>query len=122
MRRSFSFMNYIPERGDAVWLDLNPQAGREQAGRRPVLVISPKSYNGRVGLALVCPIANKTKGYPFEVRIPDGLKVTGFVLSDHVKSSDWKVRNVEFICKLPNGPVLDVTSKLGTLFEHGHKS
>src|SRR5256712_14029729 len=80
---------YIPERGDAVWITLDPQAGHEQAGRRPALVLSPSAYNGRVGLALFCPITNQVKGYPFEVLIPPGSPVTGVVGSDQVKSLDW---------------------------------
>ena len=66
--------NYVPRRGDAVWVDFNPQAGHEQAGRRPAVVLSPESYNGTVGLAILCPITNKVKGYPFEVAIPPGLE------------------------------------------------
>jgi mRNA interferase MazF len=76
---------YVPDRGDAVWITLSPRAGHEQAGRRPALVLSPAQYNGRVGLAIVCPITSQSKGYPFEVPIPTGLAVTGVVLSDHVR-------------------------------------
>jgi mRNA interferase MazF len=65
--------DYIPQCGDAVWITLNPQAGHEQAGRRPAVVISPQDYNGKVGLAIFCPITNQIKGYPFEVRIPTRL-------------------------------------------------
>ncbi len=115
-------MAYVPRYGDAVWLDLNPQAGREQAGRRPVLVLSPDNYNSRVGLALVCPITNRAKGYPFEVQIPDGLDVNGVILSDHVKSSDWETRNAEFICKLPDATVSDVTTKLTVLLQTHQRS
>ena len=77
--------NYIPDRGDVVWIDMHPQAGHEQAGRRPAIVLSPSSYNAKVGLALFCPVTNQIKGYPFEVIIPSGLKVTGAILSDQVK-------------------------------------
>src|SRR3954451_4617506 len=80
--------SYVPERGDAVWITLDPQAGHEQAGRRPALVLSPSAYNGRVGLALFCPITSSSKGYPFEVRLPDGLPVAGVVGADQVKSLD----------------------------------
>lgn len=80
---------YIPERGDAVWITLDPQAGHEQAGRRPALVLSPSAYNGRVGLALLCPITSQVKGYPFEVPLPAGLGVAGVVGADQVKSLDW---------------------------------
>ncbi len=77
-----------PDRGDVVWITLNPQAGHEQAGRRPALVVSPLSYNGKVGLAVLCPITSQVKGYPFEVLIPPGLKVSGAVLADQVKNLD----------------------------------
>jgi mRNA interferase MazF len=76
---------FIPDQGDVVWLNFNPQAGYKQAGRRPALILSPAKYNGKVGLAISCPITNQEKGYPFEVKIPDGLAVTGVVLADHVK-------------------------------------
>lgn len=79
---------YIPQRGDIIWLDFNPQAGREQAGRRPAFVVSPAAYNRKVGLALVCPVTSRVKGYPFEVVLPAGLAVTGVILSDQLKSLD----------------------------------
>jgi mRNA interferase MazF len=106
---------YIPQRGDVVWITLNPQAGHEQAGRRPALVISPRTYNGKVGLAILCPITSQMKGYPFEVQIPAGLPVTGAVLSDQVKSLDWRARQVEKICGLPARFVAEVMQKLATL-------
>ena len=110
-------MDYIPKRGDAVWLNLDPQSGREQAGRRPVLIISPFAYNKKVGLALVCPITNQAKGYAFEVEIPRGLKVKGVILSDHIKNADWQTRNIKFICKIPENIVEDVVEKLDTLLK-----
>lgn len=106
---------YIPARGDIVWLQFNPQAGHEQAGKRPALVISPKSYNGKVGLALMCPITSKIKGYPFEVLLPDNLKVSGAVLADQIKSLDWEVRQAEFICTAPSEVVAEVIAKIQTL-------
>jgi len=106
---------YVPARGDAVWITLNPQAGHEQAGRRPALVLSPSAYNGRVGLAILCPITSQVKGYPFEAAIPLGLKLAGVVLADQVKNLDWRVRNAEFICKLPRKTTDEVLQKLGTL-------
>src|SRR5437868_4449248 len=106
---------YVPDRGDAVWISFNPQAGRKQAGRRPAVVLSPSRYNGRVGLAIVCPITNQAKGYPFEVAVPPGLAVTGVILADHVRSVDWQVRTAEFICALPQTTVDDVLAKLNTL-------
>ncbi len=108
-------MSYVPERGDVVWLQFNPQAGREQAGHRPAIVLSPTSYNSRVGLAIFCPITNQVKGYPFEVQIPAGLKAQGVILADQVKSLDWRVRGISFICKLPETCVEEVTQKLAPL-------
>ena len=86
--------SYVPDRGDLVWLEFTPHAGSEQRGRRPALVLSPKSYNGKVGLALFCPVTSKVKGYPFEVKLPDGYAVSGVVLSDQLKSLDWRSRKV----------------------------
>ncbi len=104
-----------PDRGDVVWITLSPQAGHEQAGRRPALVISPLSYNGKVGLAVLCAITSQVKGYPFEVLIPTGLKVSGAVLADQVKSLDWKARKAELLCRLPRPTMVEVLLKLGTL-------
>ena len=106
---------YVPDRGDAVWITLDPQAGHEQMGRRPALVLSPAAYNDRVGLALFCPITGQAKGYPFEVEVPPGLAVTGVVLADHVKSLDWKARKVAKICAVPEEIVAAVISRLNTL-------
>ena len=89
---------YIPARADIAWLNFDPQLGREQAGRRPALILSQQYYN-KAGLLICCPITSKIKQYPFEVLIPDGLKVHGAVLSDHVKSVDWRERDISFICK-----------------------
>lgn len=108
-------MVYVPERGDVVWLSLNPQLGREQAGRRPALVLSPASYNQKVDLAVICPITNQAKGYSFEVQLPQGLQVTGVILSDHIKNLDWRARNAEFICKAPDSIVEDVLDKIFAL-------
>ena len=111
-------MTYVPDSGDLVWITFNPQAGHEQAGRRPALVLSPKAYNGKVGLAILCPVTSQVKGYPFEVGIPDGLAVGGAILSDQVKSLDWKVRKAEFSCKLPPAAFKEVMRKLGTLLPY----
>jgi mRNA interferase MazF len=108
-------MAEIPDRGDIIWLSFTPQAGHEQAGRRPALVLSPAAYNDKVGLAILCPITSQIKNYPFEVLIPAGLKIGGAILSDQVKSLDWKIRQAEFICKLPASTVAEVLQKLGTL-------
>ncbi len=108
-------MTYVPDRGDAIWLEFNPQAGHEQAGRRPALVLSPQSYNEKVGLLICCPITNQIKGYPFEVQLPADIGVTGVVLSDQVKSLDWKARKAAFIAHAPDDVVKDVLVKLHTL-------
>jgi mRNA interferase MazF len=107
--------SFVPERGDVVWLDLNPQTGHEQAGRRPVLVLSPASYNAKVGLALFCPITRQVKGYPFEVLVPTGMSVKGAVLADQVKSLDWRTRRAELIGRLPVVFVHEVSAKVKTL-------
>ena len=98
-----------------MWIDFNPQAGHEQAGLRPAFIISPLTYNSKVGLALLCPITSKVKGYPFEVVIPTGFDVTGVVLADQVKSMDWRVRKANLICELPSDITKDVFKKLRTL-------
>ena len=110
-------MAYVPERGDAVWISFTPQAGHEQAGRRPAVVLSPKSYNQKVGLAIFCPITNQKKGYPFEVILPKEVGVTGVILSDQVKSLDWRVRKAEFIGSLPEEVLNEVLAKLGILLD-----
>jgi mRNA interferase MazF len=110
-------MAYVPDRGDIVWITFHPQAGHEQAGRRPAVVLSPKSYNGKVGLALCCRITSQVKGYPFEVTIPDGLPVSGVVLSDQVKSLDWKARNAEKACSLQRETMSKVLKRVMVLIE-----
>ena len=92
---------YLPERGDLVWLSFDPQAGHEQAGRRPAVILSPAMYNRSSGLAIVVPVTSQIKGYPFEVIIPSGLPVSGVILTDHLKSVDWEARRAERICSLP---------------------
>jgi mRNA interferase MazF len=106
---------YCPKRGDVVWISFSPQTGHEQAGHRPALVLSPSSYNRKVGLALLCPVTNQTKGYPFEVIVPLGLKASGVILSDQVKSLDWQARGASFLCSLPDAVVREVLMKIGAL-------
>ncbi len=103
---------YIPKRGDIVWLDFNPQTGHEQSGRRPALILSPFNYNKKTHLALVCPITTQIKSYPFEVLLPIDLSVKGAILSDQIKSLDWRERNATFICELPQNLLNDVTDKV----------
>jgi len=106
---------WTPERGDVVWISMNPQAGHEQSGRRPALVLSPSAYNAKVGLAVLCPVTSHVKGYPFEVVLPEGLPISGAVLSDQVKSLDWRAREADFACRLPAETTAEVLGKLGTL-------
>lgn len=106
---------YCPESGDVVWLDFDPQAGREQAGRRPALVLSPARYNRLTRLCVLCPITTQIKGYPFEVQVPDGHAVTGAVLSDQVKSLSWSERRAELLCRMPDGVMAEVRAKIAAL-------
>lgn len=109
--------SYVPQRGDIVWIDLHPQAGREQAGLRPCLVLSPSLYNEKTGLAIFCPITSKGKGYPFEVRLPPGLGTTGVVLADHIKSLDWRTRRARFKESTSKNLVSEVLDTALTLLE-----
>ncbi len=108
---------YVPERGDVIWLQFNPQAGSEQAGHRPALVISPRSYNRRVGLALVCPITSRVMGYPFEVELPEGLEASGAVLCDQIKCPDWRARRATRLDSVPDGVLQEVTARILVLVD-----
>ena len=110
--------SYIPRRGDLVWLNFSPQAlqaGQEQEGHRPALCVSPAKYNEKVGLAIFCPITSEVKDYPFEIKLPSELTLQGVILSDQVKSMDWRVRQAEFIESLPAKKLKEVREKLNTL-------
>jgi mRNA interferase MazF len=109
--------SYVPDRGDLVWLEFTPQAGSEQRGRRPALVLSPMTYNGKVGMALFFPVTSKIKGYPFEVQLPDGSAVSGVVLSDQLKSLDWRSRKVLFIERTSSDVMAMVTARVLPLLE-----
>ncbi|MDZ4859350.1 MAG: endoribonuclease MazF [Candidatus Hydrogenedentes bacterium] len=106
-----------PNRGDVVWLNFDPQSGHEQAGRRPALTLSPRSYNMRTGLGLFCPITSQRKGYPFEVIFPTDFQVRGVVLADQVKSLDWRVRKAEFLCEAPRDVIDDALGRLQAILE-----
>ena len=106
---------HCPRRGDVVWLAFTPQSGHEQAGHRPALVLSPESYNRKVGLALFCPITSQIKGYPFEVVIPDGFKVKGAILADQIRNVDWTARNIELIFKAPQPLIDEVQEKINAI-------
>ena len=111
----------VPERGDVVWLEFHPKAGSEQAGRRPALVISPKPYNRKVGLALVCPITSRVKGYPFEVELPEGLEAKGVILCDQIKSLDWRARRTARIGAVPGTVMEEVTARILALVNPGDR-
>lgn len=104
-----------PDRGDIVSLQFNPQRGREQTGGRPALVLSPRSYNSKVGLVILCPVTSHAKGYPFEVALPRGMKIKGVVLADHVKSLDWRARGARIIERVPPSVLTDILAKLELL-------
>lgn len=107
----------MPEQGDAVWLTFDSQAGHEQSGRRPAIVLSPRAYNVRAGLAIFCPVTNQVKGYPFEVVLPGDLPLEGAVLADQVRSLDWHARRVSRICKLPRDTMNEILGKLEPLLK-----
>lgn len=106
---------YVPKRGDVVWMIMNPQAGHEQAGRRPAVILSPAAYNAKVGLVLAAPVTSRVKGYPFETLVPSGLPVSGAILSDQLKSLDWRARKAVLFYELPTSVVNEVLQKLRSL-------
>lgn len=105
--------NYIPERGDIIWLIFDPQAGHEQSGKRPAFVLTPEEYNSKVGLGIFCPITRKIKGYPFEVEIRG--EIEGAILVDQITSLDWRIRKAEFIMKIDDNILEIVKEKLELL-------
>jgi len=108
---------YAPDRGDIVWLEFDPSIGHEQAGRRPALVLSPHTYNRKVGLALVCPITTASKGYPFEVPLPPRSKARGVILCDQVKCLDWRVRGAKRVGSVHPDVLAKVTLLLRALID-----
>lgn len=109
---------YVPARGDVVWLRFDPRAGHEQSGRRPAVVISPRSYNKRVGLALFCPVTSRIKGYPFEVALPSGGEVEGAILSDQLKSLDWRAREAHKFAEIEDDVLREVLARIAVLVEY----
>ena len=103
---------FIPERGDIIWINFSPHSGHEQGGRRPAIVLSPFIYNSQSKLALVCPITSQEKGYPFEVKIPEGFKIQGVILADHIKSVDFESRNSELIFRIPESTIVKLTIRV----------
>jgi len=110
---------YVPERGHVVWLNFTPHAGHEQGGRRPALVLTPSAYNGLTGLMLAAPVTSRVKGYPFEVALPQDGPVRGVVLSDHVRSLDWRARRAEYVMDAPVEVLDEVGGKLMALLGLG---
>jgi mRNA interferase MazF len=106
---------YVPNRGDVVWINFDPQAGHEQKGRRPALVVSQRTYNAPSGLALCCPITSQVKGYPFEVTVTPANGVRGVILCDQVRNVDWRARNARFIIQASPDCVDDVLAKIEAL-------
>lgn len=106
---------YVPEAGDVIWLNFDPQAGREQAGRRPSVVLSPREYNRRTSLALVCPVTTRVKGYPFEVPLPTGMAISGVVLADQVRSLDWEDRQAALVARVPEATLAEIRARLRPL-------
>lgn len=107
---------YVPEAGDIVWLQFDPQAGHEQAGHRPALVLSPSNYNGKTDLMLCCPLSTRIKGHPFEVAIQFG-KEASVILSDQVKSLDWRVRKARHKGSAPAAVLAEVRAKVKALLQ-----
>lgn len=105
---------YIPNKGDVVWINFNPTRGSEQKGKRPAIIISPKSYNSISGLALLCPITSQTKGYPFEVSI-EVKGVSGVVLTDQIRSIDWKERKIKYISSAEINTIFDICERVDKL-------
>jgi mRNA interferase MazF len=106
-------MSYIPDRGDIIWLEFDPQKGHEQKGRRPGIVLSKKEYNQKSNLAIICPVTSKIKDYPFEVRINSIIQ--GVILSDQIRSIDWKSRNAAFIEKIPEEILKEILENIDLL-------
>lgn len=106
---------YVPNRGDIVWLDFDPRTGREQAGHRPAIIVSPKEFNALSSLVFVCPITSKVKGFSFEVALTEKMQTEGVVLIHHLRSVDWKTRKIKFIEQAPNTVIDEVCAKLKPL-------
>jgi len=107
--------SYVPDVGDLVWLDFDPRAGHEQSGRRPAIVLTTRDYNEAASLAVVCPVTQQVKGYPFEVVLPSGSGFEGAILADHVKSVDWRARRAEYQGKAGVSVVDDLRERLRAL-------
>jgi mRNA interferase MazF len=107
--------NHVPDRGDFVWVSLSPTSGHEQSGRRPALVVSPKSYNRKTGLCVLCPATRQVKGYAFEVSILSGDGNASVILADHLRCVDWKARKVELIHRVFDSELAEVVARIEAL-------
>jgi mRNA interferase MazF len=107
--------SYIPDRGDIVWINFTPQAGHEQRGKRPALILSPKIYNEKTSLCICLPITSKIKGYPFEVALPKNLPIEGVILSDQIKNLDFSAREISFVCNVNTDVVEQVQKNIWAL-------
>lgn len=110
---------YVPQRGDIVWLQFNPQSGHEQAGHRPAVVISPATYNRKAGLALFCPITSQVKGYPFEVAVDAKGGPSGVILADQIKRLDWRARKARRYARATDEQLAEVLAKISVLLDDG---
>lgn len=106
---------YVPEGGDLIWLDFTPQAGREQVGRGPAVVLSPRTYNRRSKLAIVCTVTTQVKGYPFEISLPKTSPITGVVLADHLRNLDWQARRAEKAGRVPRQVMAEIRERIAAL-------
>jgi mRNA interferase MazF len=106
---------YCPEAGDIIWIDFNPTKGHEQQGRRPAIVLSPRAYNERAKLCVACPVTSRPKGYPFEVRLPQGHAVPGVILADHLRNLAWSEGRAKFITAAPADVLDDALAKISAL-------
>ncbi|QQN61258.1 endoribonuclease MazF [Bradyrhizobium diazoefficiens] len=107
--------DYCPEAGDVIWIDLDPTVGHEQSGRRPAMVVSPRSYNTVAGLCVICPITSRVRGYPFEAVLPEGASVRGVVLADQPRSISWELRPITPAGRAPDALLLEVRERLAAL-------
>ena len=108
---------YVPDAGDLIWINFSPQVGHEQAGKRPAVVLSPRSYNGMAGMAVMCPLTTQVKGYPFEVPVPKGNRIHGVIMADQVKSLDWRGRGAQRAGRIPSAILADVLRRIAALLQ-----
>src|SRR6266699_1470759 len=116
-QRTVVAREYVPVAGDLIWFDFTPQAGREQAGRRPAVVLSPRSHNEKTSLAVVCPVTSHAKGYPFEVAVPPGMEIKGVILSDHLKNLDWRQRRAQRAGRISQAVLEQVHNRIAALLQ-----